>query len=252
MLICLQALAYKNTSSLQRSKSQTNQVAPPPNSCHWLSLNFALFISSHMNFDNFVCQLHQHQHQHHRYPNLFVLGPAYEVSGQVFPLVTLFLASQLTHKWLNLRLQIASPTTASFHSSHLGVLCSPVILTSCSLTVRWCGMQPVPKTTRNPHQVRGLVLQWPRGHLPSGASDPHRRHEEAPQEKKAKLQEAHCCTRGLQGTAAELQDSPRQASLNNNTPVWSPTTLWATGECRWYGWMWFLVLKHLHLQHPCV
>lgn len=47
----------------------------------------------------------------------------------------------------------------------------------------------------------------------------------------------HCCTRGLQGTAAELQDSrARRPSIT--TPVWSPTTLWATGECR-YGRMCF-------------
>ncbi|XP_031432359.1 regulating synaptic membrane exocytosis protein 2 isoform X4 [Clupea harengus] len=58
-------------------------------------------------------------------------------------------------------------------------------------------MQPVPKTTRNPHQVRRLVLQRLGGDAAPGVGGgegprglARHRHEEAPQEKKAKLQEA--------------------------------------------------------------
>ncbi len=160
----LQALAYKNKSSLHHSKSQTNQVALASNSCHWLSLNFALFISSHMNFENVVCQLHQH----YRFPNLFVVGPAYEILDKNPFIHSVFLASQLIHTWLQ---SLLHNSTFSFIS--FGVLCSPVdpnFLFS-HRQVMW-GMQPVPKTTRNPHQVRGLVLQRPRGHPALGCEWP--------------------------------------------------------------------------------
>lgn len=53
--------------------------------------------------------------------------------------------------------------------------------------------------------------------LPSGASDPRRRHEEAPQEKKAKLQEAPLLYQGPPGDRTRAPGLPRQASLNNDT-----------------------------------
>ncbi|KAA0702760.1 Regulating synaptic membrane exocytosis protein 2 [Triplophysa tibetana] len=57
----------------------------------------------------------------------------------------------------------------------------------------------------------------PEATLPSGASDPHRRHEEAPQEKKAKLQEAPLLYQGPPGERTRGPGLPRQASLNNDT-----------------------------------
>ncbi|XP_057195820.1 regulating synaptic membrane exocytosis protein 2 isoform X12 [Triplophysa rosa] len=57
----------------------------------------------------------------------------------------------------------------------------------------------------------------PEATLPSGASDPHRRHEEAPQEKKAKLQEASLLYQGPPGDRTRGPGLPRQASLNNDT-----------------------------------
>uniref|UniRef100_A0A8C2CG46 Regulating synaptic membrane exocytosis 2 n=1 Tax=Cyprinus carpio TaxID=7962 RepID=A0A8C2CG46_CYPCA len=57
----------------------------------------------------------------------------------------------------------------------------------------------------------------PGGSLPSGASD--RRHEEAPQEKKAKLQEAPLLYQGPPGDRSRAPGLPRQASLNNNSSL---------------------------------
>lgn len=57
----------------------------------------------------------------------------------------------------------------------------------------------------------------PEANLASGASDPHRRHEEAPQEKKAKLQEAPLLYQGPPGERTRGPGLPRQASLNNDT-----------------------------------
>ncbi|XP_056618334.1 regulating synaptic membrane exocytosis protein 2 isoform X17 [Triplophysa dalaica] len=57
----------------------------------------------------------------------------------------------------------------------------------------------------------------PEATLASGASDPHRRHEEAPQEKKAKLQEAPLLYQGPPGERTRGPGLPRQASLNNDT-----------------------------------
>uniref|UniRef100_A0A9J8ALJ6 Regulating synaptic membrane exocytosis 2 n=1 Tax=Cyprinus carpio carpio TaxID=630221 RepID=A0A9J8ALJ6_CYPCA len=57
----------------------------------------------------------------------------------------------------------------------------------------------------------------PGGSLPSGASDPRRRHEEAPQEKKAKLQEAPLLYQGPSEARSRAPGLPRQASLNNNS-----------------------------------
>ncbi|XP_059364394.1 regulating synaptic membrane exocytosis protein 2-like isoform X4 [Carassius carassius] len=53
--------------------------------------------------------------------------------------------------------------------------------------------------------------------LPSGASDPRCRHEEAPQEKKAKLQEAPLLYQGPPGDRSRAPGLPRQASLNNDS-----------------------------------
>uniref|UniRef100_A0A672SX08 Regulating synaptic membrane exocytosis 2 n=1 Tax=Sinocyclocheilus grahami TaxID=75366 RepID=A0A672SX08_SINGR len=55
----------------------------------------------------------------------------------------------------------------------------------------------------------------PGGALPSSASDPHCRHEEAPQEKKAKLQEAPLLYQGPPGDRS--RGLLRQASLNNDS-----------------------------------
>ncbi len=91
----------------------------------------------------------------------------------------------------------------------------------------------------------------PGGTLPSGASDPHRRHEEAPQEKKAKLQEAPLLYQGPPGDRSRAPGLPRQASLNNNSSLKPNDPL----SNRWVQMIWvnvFLVLKHLHLQQPCV
>ncbi|XP_016338864.1 regulating synaptic membrane exocytosis protein 2 isoform X4 [Sinocyclocheilus anshuiensis] len=57
----------------------------------------------------------------------------------------------------------------------------------------------------------------PGGALPSGASDPRCRHEEAPQEKKAKLQEAPLLYQGPPGDRSRALGLPRQASLNNDS-----------------------------------
>uniref|UniRef100_A0A8C1TJW9 Regulating synaptic membrane exocytosis 2 n=1 Tax=Cyprinus carpio TaxID=7962 RepID=A0A8C1TJW9_CYPCA len=57
----------------------------------------------------------------------------------------------------------------------------------------------------------------PGGSLPSGASD--RRHEEAPQEKKAKLQEAPLLYQGPSEARSRAPGLPRQASLNNNSSL---------------------------------
>ncbi|XP_043117150.1 regulating synaptic membrane exocytosis protein 2 isoform X11 [Puntigrus tetrazona] len=57
------------------------------------------------------------------------------------------------------------------------------------------------------------------GTLPSGASDPRRRHEEAPQEKKAKLQEAPLLYQGPPGDRSRAPGLPRQASLNNDSSL---------------------------------
>ncbi|XP_052000821.1 regulating synaptic membrane exocytosis protein 2-like isoform X17 [Xyrauchen texanus] len=57
----------------------------------------------------------------------------------------------------------------------------------------------------------------PGGIMPTGASDPRRRHEEAPQEKKAKLQEAPLLYQGPPGDCSRAPGLPRQASLNNDT-----------------------------------
>ncbi|XP_016137524.1 regulating synaptic membrane exocytosis protein 2-like [Sinocyclocheilus grahami] len=59
----------------------------------------------------------------------------------------------------------------------------------------------------------------PGGTLPSGASDPRRRHEEAPQEKKAKLQEAPLLYQGPPGDHSRALGLPRQASLNNDSSL---------------------------------
>uniref|UniRef100_A0A8C1M598 Regulating synaptic membrane exocytosis 2 n=1 Tax=Cyprinus carpio TaxID=7962 RepID=A0A8C1M598_CYPCA len=59
----------------------------------------------------------------------------------------------------------------------------------------------------------------PGGSLPSGASDPRRRHEEAPQEKKAKLQEAPLLYQGPSEARSRAPGLPRQASLNNNSSL---------------------------------
>ncbi|XP_058602416.1 regulating synaptic membrane exocytosis protein 2 isoform X23 [Onychostoma macrolepis] len=59
----------------------------------------------------------------------------------------------------------------------------------------------------------------PGGTLPSGASDPYRRHEEAPQEKKAKLQEAPLLYQGPPGDRSRAPGLPRQASLNNDSSL---------------------------------
>ncbi|XP_052002206.1 regulating synaptic membrane exocytosis protein 2 isoform X6 [Xyrauchen texanus] len=59
----------------------------------------------------------------------------------------------------------------------------------------------------------------PGGTLPSGVSDPRRRHEEAPQEKKAKLQEAPLLYQGLPGDRSRAPGLPRQASLNNDADL---------------------------------
>ncbi|XP_052434705.1 regulating synaptic membrane exocytosis protein 2 isoform X21 [Carassius gibelio] len=59
----------------------------------------------------------------------------------------------------------------------------------------------------------------PGGALPSGASDPRRRHEEAPQEKKAKLQEAPLLYQGPPGDRSRAPGLPRQASLNNDSSL---------------------------------
>ncbi|XP_056094750.1 regulating synaptic membrane exocytosis protein 2 isoform X20 [Rhinichthys klamathensis goyatoka] len=53
--------------------------------------------------------------------------------------------------------------------------------------------------------------------LPPGASDPRRRHEEAPQEKKAKLQEAPLLYQGPPGDRSRAPGLLRQASLNNDS-----------------------------------
>lgn len=53
--------------------------------------------------------------------------------------------------------------------------------------------------------------------LPPGASDPRRRHEEAPQEKKAKLQEAPLLYQGPPGDRSRAPGLSRQASLNNDS-----------------------------------
>ncbi|XP_073782755.1 regulating synaptic membrane exocytosis protein 2 isoform X11 [Danio rerio] len=58
----------------------------------------------------------------------------------------------------------------------------------------------------------------PGGALPAGASDPRRRHEEAPQEKKAKLQEAPLLYQSS-GDRSRAPGLPRQASLNNNSSL---------------------------------
>uniref|UniRef100_A0A8C1Y3M3 Regulating synaptic membrane exocytosis 2 n=1 Tax=Cyprinus carpio TaxID=7962 RepID=A0A8C1Y3M3_CYPCA len=55
--------------------------------------------------------------------------------------------------------------------------------------------------------------------LPSGASDPRCRHEEAPQEKKAKLQEAPLLYHGPPGDRSRAPGLPRQASLNNDSSL---------------------------------
>ncbi|XP_073728555.1 regulating synaptic membrane exocytosis protein 2 isoform X19 [Misgurnus anguillicaudatus] len=57
----------------------------------------------------------------------------------------------------------------------------------------------------------------PEAVLPSGVSDPRRRHEEAPQEKKAKLQEPPLLYQGPPGDRTRAPGLPRQASLNNDT-----------------------------------
>ncbi|XP_051577634.1 regulating synaptic membrane exocytosis protein 2-like isoform X15 [Myxocyprinus asiaticus] len=59
----------------------------------------------------------------------------------------------------------------------------------------------------------------PGGTMPSGASDPRRRHEEAPQEKKAKLQEAPLLYQGPPGDSSRAPGLPRQASLNNDSDL---------------------------------
>ncbi|XP_052475117.1 regulating synaptic membrane exocytosis protein 2-like isoform X11 [Carassius gibelio] len=59
----------------------------------------------------------------------------------------------------------------------------------------------------------------PGGVLPSGASDPRCRHEEAPQEKKAKLQEAPLLYQGPPGDRSRAPGLPRQASLNNDSSL---------------------------------
>uniref|UniRef100_A0A9J7Z048 Regulating synaptic membrane exocytosis protein 2-like n=1 Tax=Cyprinus carpio carpio TaxID=630221 RepID=A0A9J7Z048_CYPCA len=59
----------------------------------------------------------------------------------------------------------------------------------------------------------------PGGGLPSGASDPRCRHEEAPQEKKAKLQEAPLLYHGPPGDRSRAPGLPRQASLNNDSSL---------------------------------
>ncbi|XP_051575089.1 regulating synaptic membrane exocytosis protein 2 isoform X8 [Myxocyprinus asiaticus] len=59
----------------------------------------------------------------------------------------------------------------------------------------------------------------PGGTLPSGVSDPHRRHEEAPQEKKAKLQEDPLLYQGLPGDRSRAPGLSRQASLNNDSDL---------------------------------
>ncbi|XP_067304147.1 regulating synaptic membrane exocytosis protein 2 isoform X29 [Pseudorasbora parva] len=53
--------------------------------------------------------------------------------------------------------------------------------------------------------------------LPPGASDPRRRHEEAPQEKKAKLQEAPLLYQGPPGDRSRAPGLLRQSSLNNDS-----------------------------------
>ncbi|XP_039506538.1 regulating synaptic membrane exocytosis protein 2 isoform X10 [Pimephales promelas] len=55
--------------------------------------------------------------------------------------------------------------------------------------------------------------------LPPGASDPRRRHEEAPQEKKAKLQEAPLLYQGPPGDRSRAPGLLRQASLNNDSSL---------------------------------
>ncbi|XP_016313664.1 regulating synaptic membrane exocytosis protein 2-like [Sinocyclocheilus anshuiensis] len=59
----------------------------------------------------------------------------------------------------------------------------------------------------------------PGGALLSGASDPRRRHEEAPQEKKAKLQEVPLLYQGPPGDRSRAPGLPRQASLNNDSSL---------------------------------
>ncbi len=230
MLIRLQALAYKNTSSLHHSKSQTNQVALASNSCHRLSLNFALFISSHMNFENVVCQLHQH----YRFPNLFVVGPAYEILDKNPFIHSVFGFTVDTHMTTN---RFSHNSTFSFIS--FGVLCSPVILTSCSLTIRWCGYATCAENNK-----KSSPSQGPGSTAAQGAPCPRvwvtltAATKRLLRKRRPNFRKPHCFTRGLQGTAAELQDS-RARRPSTTTPVWSPTTLWATGEYRWYGWMCF-------------
>ncbi|XP_050986454.1 regulating synaptic membrane exocytosis protein 2 isoform X1 [Labeo rohita] len=65
----------------------------------------------------------------------------------------------------------------------------------------------------------------PGGALPSGASDPRRRHEEAPQEKKAKLQETPLLYQGPLVDRSRAPGLPRQASLNNNSTLKPNDTL---------------------------
>ncbi len=137
-------------------------------------------------------------------------------------------------------------STFSFIS--FGVLCSPVILTSCSLTVRWCGYATCAENNK-----KSSPSQGPGSTAAQGAPCPRvwvtltAATKRLLRKRRPNFRKPHCCTRGLQGTAAELQDS-RARRPSTTTPVWSPTTLWATGECRWYGWMCFLVLKHLRLK----
>lgn len=218
------ALAFKNMSSLQDSISQTNQVAPPPNSCHWLSQNcFAFIISSHMYSDSFVCQ----PHQHHSFLNLFVVGPAYEVLDK-YPNFH-WLQSWNRNDWMTRFSHNSKFSSVSFWVL-TSVLCSPLVLTSCSVTIRWCGYATCAENNKksSPSQGPGSTAAQgtpcPRVRVTLGAATKRLRRRRRPNCRKPR-----CCTRGLQGTAAVLQDSCARRP-STTTLVWSPTTLWATGE----------------------
>ncbi len=159
-------------------------------------------------------------------------------SGQVSHYSLCFwLHSWHTNDWFKTTNRFSHNSKFSFIS--FGVLCSPVILTSCSLTVRWCGYATCAENNKksSPSQGPGSTVAQgapcPRVRVTLTAATKRLRRKRRPNFRKP-----HCCTRGLQGTAAELQDS-RARRPSTTTPVWSPTTLWATGECRWYGWMCF-------------
>ncbi len=212
----------------------------PQNSCHWLSLNFALFISSHMNFENVVCQLHQH----YRFPNLFVVGPAYEILDKNPFIHSVFDFTVDTHMTTN---RFSHNSTFSFISfGGLVFSCDPNFLFSHRQVMWVCNL--CRKTTRksSPSQEHGSTAAQG-GTLPSGVSDPHRRHEEAPQEKKAKLQEAPLLYQGPPGDRSRAPGLPRQASLKNDSNLKPNDPL----SNRWVQMIWvnvFLVLKRLRLK----